>query len=89
MNFKRLASHRSLQGSQNMRTGRAAVGRSATRERLAREFFWLETLSCESARGVNSAIGKLAEQRIVDRELIDLELQEFDEQIERICEAAA
>lgn len=57
-------------------------------ERLAEARDRLEHLDRERSWSGNPLLGKAVEQRIVWRELLDLELQDFDEQIERICGAA-
>lgn len=59
--------------------------RSQLGQRLVREKDLLENLDRERARRRNSAYGKAAEERIVWSELLDLELQDIDERLERIC----
>jgi len=59
----------------------------AVRERLAAEVAALEQLDSERARYHDFRLGKLAEDRIVWGELIDLELQDIDEQVSRIIRA--
>lgn len=49
--------------------------------RLAEEFALLQELEFERIVRANPTFGRGAEERIVWRELIDLELQELDEQI--------
>jgi hypothetical protein len=53
--------------------------------RLAKAFQVMEKLLRDRITTRNPNLGKAVEQRIVQRELLDLELQEIDEQIERIC----
>ncbi|HZT32277.1 MAG TPA: hypothetical protein VFA33_20485 [Bryobacteraceae bacterium] len=56
-------------------------------ERLAEGRARLQRLDLERSLSGDPLFGKAIEQRIVWRELLDLELQDFDEQIERICAA--
>ena len=60
--------------------------RSAVQERLADAAACLDRL--DQARGMcgDPALGKAIEEGIISRELLDLELQEFDEELERICD---
>ena len=58
----------------------------STQHRLAEAFACLEKIERKSAYG--QVFGKFLEQRIIWRELLELELQEIDEQIERISAAA-
>ena len=63
---------------------------SPTRKRLAEGFARLEKIERQRAQGHNSILSRFVEQRIIWRELLRLELQdieEADEQIERICSA--
>jgi hypothetical protein len=53
--------------------------------RLAKAFQVMEKLLRDRITTRDPNLGKAVEQRIVQRELLDLELQEIDEQIERIC----
>jgi hypothetical protein len=62
---------------------------STTRQRLAEEKTCLEHLDAERAYRGDSGFGKTTEDRIVWSELLDLELQDIDEQVSRICQAAA
>ena len=57
-------------------------------ERLAKAVAYLERLDVERFSHGNPNLGKSVEERIIWRELLDLELQEFDEQIERLSEVA-
>lgn len=56
-------------------------------ERLAEARLRLERLDLERLLSGDPLLDKAGEQRIVWRELLDLELQDFDEQVERICAA--
>jgi len=56
-------------------------------ERLEKARACLALLDGERSLRGDPVFGKADEQRIVWRELLDLELQDFDEQIERICGA--
>ena len=57
-------------------------------ERLAEARCHLQCLDRVRSFTGDPRFGKTIEQRIVWRELLDLELQDLDEQIERICESA-
>jgi hypothetical protein len=57
-------------------------------QRLAEKKACLEYLNAERASG-DSGFGKTTEDRIVWGELLELELQDIDEQVSRICQAAA
>ena len=65
----------------------ACVG-SATGQRLTEEKYCLEHLDAERAYRGDTDFGRTTEDRIVWGELLDLELQEIDEQIIRICQTA-
>ena len=67
-----------------MKNGR----RSLLHERLAKAVACLECLDEERAACGHPNLGKSMEERIIWRELLDLELQEFDEQIERLSAVA-
>jgi len=56
--------------------------------RLAEKKACLEHLDAERACRGNSGFGRTIEDRIVWSELLDLELQNIDEQVSRICQAA-
>ena len=58
-------------------------------QRLAEEKACLEHLDAERACRGDSGFGRTAEDKIVWGELLDLELQDIDEQVSRICQAAA
>jgi len=60
---------------------------SSLYERLAESRDRLERLDRERSRTGNRLLGKAVEQRIIWLELLDLELQDIDEQIERVCGA--
>ena len=62
--------------------------RSLLHERLAKAAACLECFDEERAACGHPNLGKSMEERIIWRELLDLELQEFDEQIERLSEVA-
>ena len=55
-------------------------------DRLAKAAACLERLDEERVVLGDPTLGKSVEERIIWRELLDLELQEFDEQIERLSE---
>src|SRR5579859_5976107 len=58
-----------------------------THERLARAFFRLKDMQLVRKEWEDPSLGKSDEERIIWRELLDLELQDVDEQIERISAA--
>jgi len=58
-----------------------------THERLARAFSRLEDMQLVRIEWEDPLLGKSDEERIIWRELLDLELQDVDEQIERISAA--
>jgi len=60
----------------------------ATDERLDRGFSRLQDIQLVRNHRQDPLFGKLIEERIVWRELLELELQDVDEQIERISAAA-
>jgi hypothetical protein len=64
------------------------IPNSKVHDRLIAARASLEKLDRQRALSGDPHFGKAAEQSIVWRELFDLELQDFDEQIERICAAA-
>jgi len=57
----------------------------AARQRLAEAVARLESLDVERERRADSRFGRTTESRIIWGELIELELQEIDEQVSRIC----
>jgi hypothetical protein len=64
------------------------VQTSVLYERLSKAAAYLERLDEERSSCRDPAPGKALETRIIWRELLDLELQEFDEEIERLSEVA-
>ena len=64
-------------------TSRDTVG-----QRLAKGQACLERLDAERIRRGNPGFGKTTEDRVVWCELLDLELQDIDEQVSRVCRAA-
>lgn len=56
----------------------------SSHQRLARACAWLEQLEWQRGAERHPSLGKLLEQRIIWRELLDLELQDLDDQIERV-----
>jgi hypothetical protein len=63
-------------------------GTCQTRRRLVEAFSRLQNIQLVRAHRQDRYFGKSAEERIIWRELIDLELQEADEQMERILASA-
>ena len=61
---------------------------SLLHERLVKAAACLEGLDWERSSCGDPILGKVIERRIVWRELLDLELQDVDEQIERLSEVA-
>lgn len=61
---------------------------SILRQRIAEEAACLERLYQERISTGDSGHGRNTEDRIVWGELLDLELQDIDEQVERICRSA-
>jgi hypothetical protein len=59
-----------------------------TRQRLVRAFSRLQDIQLVRDHRQDPLFGKVAEARIIWLELLELELQEVDEQIERLSEAA-
>jgi len=64
---------------------KAEPGPVAIRQRLAEAKACLEDLDAERQRRGDSGFGKTTEGRIVWSELLELELQDIDEQVSRIC----
>jgi hypothetical protein len=60
---------------------------SATCRRLTEEKTCLDILDAERAYRRNTSFGKTTEDRILWSELLDLELQDIDEQVNRICQS--
>ena len=65
------------------------VQTSVLYERLSKAAAYLERLHEERSFCGDPTLGKAIETRIIWRELLDLELQEFDEEIERLSECVA
>jgi hypothetical protein len=61
---------------------------SSLHERLVKAAACLERLDWERSCCGDPILGKAIEERVVRRELRDLELQDFDQQIERLSEFA-
>ena len=82
---------RSLNPLRRMTRGpeRAGWEQNPSRRRLAEAYDCLQQLDRLREDQCAPALGKILEERIVWRELLDLELQEIDEQIERISEMPA
>jgi hypothetical protein len=59
-----------------------------SRQRLAEAVVRLERLDAQRERRGDSSFGKTTENRIIWSELIELEMQEIDEQVSRICSSA-
>jgi hypothetical protein len=66
---------------------RVPVPSCPTHERLARAFSRLEDMQLVRIEWDDPHLGKSAEERVIWRELLELELQDVDEQIERISAA--
>jgi hypothetical protein len=64
------------------------VQTSVLYERLCKAAAYLERLNEERSSCGDPTLGKAIETRIIWRELLDLELQEFDDEIERRSEVA-
>ena len=60
-----------------------------TRDRIVKSFATLERLECDRLLRCDPQYRKILEQGIIQRELLDLELQEISEQIDRICAISA
>ena len=63
----------------------AQRARTAVGDRLASEKALLENLELERARKRRPGFGKAAEDRIIWSELLELEIQDIDERLQRIC----
>ena len=63
-------------------------GASAIRHRLAADKASLDYLDAERERRSEPGFGKTIEERVIWGELLELELQDLDEQLRRICDAA-
>ena len=60
----------------------------SSRRRLAESMARMERLDAERERRGDSRYGKTIENGIIWSELIELEMQEIDEQVSRICSSA-
>jgi hypothetical protein len=56
-----------------------------TRQRLLQGYLSLERLERDRIVAADPELGKQTEYGIIQRELLELELQDIDEQLERIC----
>ena len=63
-------------------------GTASTRERLVEANACLEYLDAERARRGDPNFGRLLEDKTVWRELLELELEDADYRIARMCDAA-
>ena len=68
--------------------GRVRAPICPTRQRLTQAFSRLQNIQLARSHRQDSLFKKWAEERIIWRELLELELQDVDEQIERISAAA-
>ncbi len=59
------------------------------RNRLTKAFSILERIAVERLIKGDPQYGKTTEQALIQRELLDLELQDLDEQMEKICRMSA
>ena len=59
------------------------------RERLAEEYLTLLSLERDRKVEQNPHLGQVIEQGIIQRELLELELQDLDDQLERIRRVSA
>jgi hypothetical protein len=64
------------------------VGTATVHERLAEAKASLEYLDSERERRQDPEFGRLIEEKIVWRELIELQLEDTEERITRMCDAA-
>ena len=62
---------------------------SRARNRLAEACRTLEAIARDRRAEGDPTLGKAMEQRIIQRELLELELQDLDEQMDRIRAATA
>ena len=60
----------------------------SSRQRLAEAVARIERLDAERERRGDSRFGRTTENRIIWGELLELEMQEIDEQVSRICSSA-
>ena len=61
------------------------TGSFPTHERLMRGFYCLQNIQLVRNHRQDPHFGKAVEERIIWRELLELELQDVDEQIERVA----
>jgi hypothetical protein len=61
------------------------IRKTTVRRRLLEGKLFLESVEMLRRVRGDQSLGKAAELRIVNRELLDLELQEIGDQIERLC----
>ncbi|MBV6434604.1 MAG: hypothetical protein IANPNBLG_04873 [Bryobacteraceae bacterium] len=59
------------------------------KHRLEKSFAFLETLALIRSIEGDESFGRAAEGRIVQREVIDLEMQEVDAAIDNICQRSS
>lgn len=88
MNWKDRICRLNIGFGQPPRTPSIQSPNCSTYRRLALAFSRLEDLQLIRSRAGDPLFGKSSEERIIWRELLELELQEVDEQIERITAAA-
>ena len=62
--------------------------KTAVQTRLAQAKASLDYLDLERSRRAEPAFGRLLEDQIIWRELLELEFQEAEERIARMCDAA-
>lgn len=65
------------------------AGKLTVRERLAEEYLTLLSLERDRKVEQNPHLGQVIEQGIIQRELLELELQDLDDQLERIRRVSA
>lgn len=63
-------------------------GMTLTKERLSAAKESLDYLEAERERRGDSGFGRMVEQKIISREVLELELQEAEERIALMCDAA-
>ena len=61
---------------------------TVTKDRLSEAKESLDYLEAERARRADPEFGKLIEQQIIWREILELELQDAEERITSMCDAA-
>ena len=65
-----------------------AVPGVGSSKRLREAFAVLEAVDRQRTKGQDSLLGKVLEEQIIQRELLELELQRIDELIEKLSAAA-